>query len=155
MLKHSTAVREAAKRYGRDPSTIKLFAGITPIIGRTLEEAQAKYKLAKSKVSAIAGLAAFCGFSGVDLATVGIDEPFHIDDEQEAKSSIQGVFKNFKIIEKDKAWTPRLIGEELAFPEHFMPAPVGTAQTVADFMINWMEEADIDGFNLQCEHSII
>jgi alkanesulfonate monooxygenase SsuD/methylene tetrahydromethanopterin reductase-like flavin-dependent oxidoreductase (luciferase family) len=106
VLKYSQSVREAAKAHGRDPNSIKLFAGISPIIGRTEEEAVAKYKLAKSKVSPIAGLALFCDFTGIDLLKWDLDEPFSIDDDAEGSASIQGVFKNFKGIKKDAPWTP-------------------------------------------------
>jgi alkanesulfonate monooxygenase SsuD/methylene tetrahydromethanopterin reductase-like flavin-dependent oxidoreductase (luciferase family) len=44
-------VREAAIAAGRDPTTIKIFAAVMPIIGRTAEEAQAKYEHASRLVS--------------------------------------------------------------------------------------------------------
>lgn len=68
--------------------------------------------------------------------------------------SLPGIFKNFKLVEKDKAWTPRMVGEKVGFGG-FGPMPVGTPSQVADVMEQWFTEADIDGFNIQCKHAFI
>jgi alkanesulfonate monooxygenase SsuD/methylene tetrahydromethanopterin reductase-like flavin-dependent oxidoreductase (luciferase family) len=39
MRNYTKAVRDTAAANGRDPSTIKFFAAIMPILGRTVEEA--------------------------------------------------------------------------------------------------------------------
>ncbi|CCC05306.1 hypothetical protein SMACR_08558 [Sordaria macrospora] len=44
-------LRQLAKEKGRDPSSLKVFATFTPIIGRTEEEAQAKYQEARKNAS--------------------------------------------------------------------------------------------------------
>jgi FMN-dependent oxidoreductase (nitrilotriacetate monooxygenase family) len=50
-------IREEAAARGRDPASLKFFVGISPIIGRTLEEAQAKYERARENSDPIGGLA--------------------------------------------------------------------------------------------------
>lgn len=47
-----------------------------------------------------------------------------------------------------------MVGEKVGFGG-FGPMPVGTPSQVADVMEKWFREADIDGFNIQCEHSSI
>lgn len=37
------ASRDHCRAAGRDPYTVKFFAAVNPIIGRTMEDAQAKY----------------------------------------------------------------------------------------------------------------
>lgn len=49
--------RAAAAAEGREPQSLKFFPCIVPIIGRTEEEAQAKYERAKSYADVIGGLA--------------------------------------------------------------------------------------------------
>jgi FMN-dependent oxidoreductase (nitrilotriacetate monooxygenase family) len=81
-------MRRIAAASGRDPSTIKAFIGISPVLGRTLEEAQAKFKLAEEAADAHAGLAQFCGYSGMDLSKYPFDEPFNMDNVEEGGNQI-------------------------------------------------------------------
>lgn len=50
-------VRAIAAADGRDPASLKFFPCIVPFIGRTEEEAQAKYEKAKSHADFLGGLA--------------------------------------------------------------------------------------------------
>lgn len=84
---------------------------------------------------------------------LALDEPFNFEDEELAKAGIQGIFNNFKLVEKDKAWTPRMVGEKVGFGG-FGPMPVGTPEQVADVMEKWFIEGDVDGFNIQCMCSL-
>ncbi|KAH8655501.1 xenobiotic compound monooxygenase, DszA family [Xylariales sp. PMI_506] len=147
LQKYSKSVRDAARAAGRDPYSIKLFAAMGPIVGRTEEEAQAKYQKYWDNASYQGGLAAFCSLTGVDLSRYNLDEPFDFDGEELAKAGIQGIFNNFKMIEKDQPWTPRMIGKQVAMGI-LGNIPVGTPAQVADIMEKWVNEADIDGFNL-------
>lgn len=88
-------MREAAVVAGRDPSTIKLFAGICPIVARTEQEAWKKHDRYKANTSVVGGLSSFCALTGVDLSKYGLDEPFNFDDEDLQGAGIQGeVFTN-------------------------------------------------------------
>ena len=58
--------------------------------------------------------------------------------------------KTIKRYDKDGMLTPRMLGEQMAFCG-FGPMPVGTPEMVADVMEKWVNEADIDGFNVACE----
>lgn len=53
------ASRDHCRAAGRDPYTIKFFAAVNPIIGRTVEEAQAKYEEAM-KYADVVGKCQFC-----------------------------------------------------------------------------------------------
>ena len=48
--------RDLARAAGRDPYGIKFFAAINPILGRTMEEAEAKFAEAKRHVKRIISL---------------------------------------------------------------------------------------------------
>lgn len=66
--------RLAETEFGRNPQDIKFLALICPIIGRTPEEAQAKYEEYSKHGSIEGALALFGGWTGIDLATYGDDE---------------------------------------------------------------------------------
>lgn len=67
-------IRADAAAQGRDPQSVKLFVGITPIIGATLEEAQAKYERARENADIVGGLAQFSGYTGIDFSRFPLDE---------------------------------------------------------------------------------
>lgn len=155
--KQVQTVREEANKAGRDGSAIKFFHGILPIIGRTLEEAQAKYELAKSLAHSEGGMARFSGFTNLDLSQYPPDEPFQFKGEQ-SEASIHGVIAMCKEIagtqEDEEPWTPRKLGHMMAFGGTGA-VPVGTPEMVADEFERWMEEADIDGFNVQRSYALL
>lgn len=82
MRTYTKAVRAVAATNGRDPSTIKFFAAIMPIIGRTVEEAVAKYEAAKKNISVEGGLAKFSSYTNVDMSQFPLDEPFNFEGSQ-------------------------------------------------------------------------
>lgn len=149
---YTQKIRAAALAHDRDPSTIKIFAGIMPYLGKTLEEAQAKYDRAHALKSVNSGLIKFSGYTGIDLSQYPIDEPFTFEGKP-ADNTITGVINNLKTAtDNDGEWTPRRLGELMALGGT-TPAPVGTAEMVADVFVEWFRETDIDGFNIVCEYS--
>lgn len=64
------------------------------------------------------------------------------------------MLKTIKRYDKDGTLTPRMLGEQMAFCG-FGPMPVGTPEMVADVMEKWVNEADIDGFNIACKFQLL
>jgi alkanesulfonate monooxygenase SsuD/methylene tetrahydromethanopterin reductase-like flavin-dependent oxidoreductase (luciferase family) len=61
-------VKGRTAKYGRTPDDIKIMPGITPVIGRTLAEAQEKYDELQSLLPDDVALAALARFTrGVDI----------------------------------------------------------------------------------------
>ncbi|KAH8883609.1 Nitrilotriacetate monooxygenase component A/pristinamycin IIA synthase subunit A [Thozetella sp. PMI_491] len=140
-------IRADAAARGRDPASLKFFVGISPILGRTLEEAEAKYERARENASPIGGLAQFSGYTGIDLSRFPLDEPFELTDKP-GDAATHTFLENFnKASGTNEKWTPRKLGEKMALGG-FHPAPVGTAEMVADVFEQWVDEADVDGFNI-------
>lgn len=141
-------MRAAAAANGRDPSSIKFFPCIMPIIGKTKEEAEAKYKRAVENADPVAGLAQFSGYTGIDLSSFLLDEPMDLTGMPQAMA-IQAVFKALAASEGEtnQPWTPRRLGMRMALGG-LHPCPIGTAEEVADVMQQWVEDADVDGFNV-------
>lgn len=141
-------MRAAAAANGRDPQSIKFFPCFMPIMGRTKEEAQAKYDTAVANADPVAGLAQFSGYTGIDLASFPLDEPMDLSGMSQAMA-IQAVFKSLAASEEEgqEAWTPRRLGMRMALGG-LHPSPVGTAEDIADEIQKWVDEADVDGFNI-------
>ncbi|KFA62640.1 hypothetical protein S40285_08028 [Stachybotrys chlorohalonatus IBT 40285] len=141
-------MRAAAAANGRDPTSIKFFPCFMPIIGKTREEAQAKHQKALDNADPVAGLAQFSGYTGIDLAPYPLDEPMDLSNMSQAMA-IQAVFKALAASEEEgeQQWTPRRLGMRMALGG-LHPCPVGTAEDVADVIQQWVEEADVDGFNI-------
>lgn len=152
MKAYSAAIRAQAKEYGRDPSSLKIIQSILPIIGKTEEEAKAKFEYYKTQLSIEGGLARFGGFTGIDLSGYALDEPFKFEGTLKDNATHSAI-KHYKDYAEDQELTPRLVGEINAFGG-LGPRPCGSAEQVADFFEKWFIEADIDGFNISCKHSI-
>ncbi|RDW63904.1 dimethyl-sulfide monooxygenase-3 [Coleophoma crateriformis] len=139
------SIRAAAAANGRDPNHVKFFPQITPILGRTVEEAQAKYEKALANVDYAGGLAKMSGYLGVDFGQYPLDEPFVLDDSK-PDSGIHAMITALQRY-SDLPMTPRRIGQQMAFCG-FAAMPVGTPEMVADVFEEWANEGDIDGFNI-------
>ena len=64
----------ARDEFGRDPNSLKVLALVTPILGRTEEEARRKYEEARKYASTEGALALFGGWTGIDLDQYGDEE---------------------------------------------------------------------------------
>ncbi|KAF2425792.1 Nitrilotriacetate monooxygenase component A/pristinamycin IIA synthase subunit A [Tothia fuscella] len=141
-------IRKLAQENGRDPSSIKFFATFTPILGRTEEEAQAKYEEAKKYASTVGGLVLFSGWTGIDISRFGdLDKKLTAEDSLEA-NKVTSILSAFTTTSKEiPEWTPRVVAERAAIGG-LGPVAVGTPATVADELERWIKEGDLDGFNL-------
>ena len=124
---------------------------MTPILGRTLEEAQAKHDKYRKCIDYEGGLAKLSSFVNFDFSKLPPDEPFMFE-HAGSDNSIHTMLKTIKRYDKDGTLTPRKLGEQMAFCG-FAPMPVGTPEMVADLMEKWIHEGDIDGFNVACKLS--
>ncbi|KIV82187.1 hypothetical protein PV11_04314 [Exophiala sideris] len=140
-------IRKLAKEQGRDPRSIKVVATFTPIIGRTEEEARQKYEDAKKYASTIGGLVLFSGWTGIDISTIPLDKDITTEDSKEAHK-VRSILDAFTTTsETIPRWTPRVVSEKAAIGG-LGPLGIGTPAQVADALEKWVEEADVDGFNL-------
>lgn len=77
VAKNIAEVRQLAReQFGRDPNTspIRVLALVTPVLGRTEEEAQAKLAEYRKYASLEGALALFGGWTGIDLNQYGDEE---------------------------------------------------------------------------------
>ncbi|KAF3762198.1 hypothetical protein M406DRAFT_63189 [Cryphonectria parasitica EP155] len=133
----------AQEEYGRNPDNIKVLALVTPILGRTEEEAQAKLKDYRQYASTEGALALFAGWTGIDLSKYGDDEELRQVESNAVRSTVEGYAK---FAPENSKWTKHTVAEHVALGGNG-PIMVGTPAQVADNLQKWVDEADVDGFN--------
>lgn len=136
-------LRKLAEYEGRDPESIKIFALMTPIVGRTEEVAWRKYDELTKYISYDGALALVGGWTGIDFSG------YHPDDEIEyiETNAIKSWLKMLTASKPDKKWTVRELANFVGVGG-MGPVAVGTPEQIADTLEMWVEETDIDGFNL-------
>jgi FMN-dependent oxidoreductase (nitrilotriacetate monooxygenase family) len=124
------------------PRPIRIFVGATLIIGRTRAEAEAKLAEYRQHASIEGALAHASASLGIDLAR------FAPDDELPEAGQSQAIRSN---VEALRAAAPRATKRALIDRMVLgsrQPPIVGSVEEVADELIAWMDQADVDGFNL-------
>jgi FMN-dependent oxidoreductase (nitrilotriacetate monooxygenase family) len=144
-LAYYVDVKARTQKFGRDPDSVKIMPGISPIIGATKAEAQAKYKALQELIPDAVGVALLASYLNVaDLSAYPIDGPLPDMPKNEGMQSRQQL-----II--DHGRRENLTIRELA--RHFAGARghwqvVGTAKHVADAMEERFLAGAADGFNI-------
>jgi FMN-dependent oxidoreductase (nitrilotriacetate monooxygenase family) len=124
------------------PRPIRVFVGATLIIGRTRAEAEAKLAEYRQHASIEGALAHASASLGIDLAR------FDLDEELPEAGQSQAIRSN---VEALRAATPRATKRALIDRMVLgsrQPPIIGSVDEVAEELIAWMDEADVDGFNL-------
>lgn len=135
---------QAESEFGRDGKAIKFLAMLCPIIADTHEAAVAKYKEFLSYGSEDGALALFGGWTGIDLAKYGDDEELRHVESNAIRSAVEAWSKATPEVPK---WTKHTVANHIKVGG--LGATIaGTAEEVADEMERWINEADVDGFNL-------
>jgi FMN-dependent oxidoreductase (nitrilotriacetate monooxygenase family) len=124
------------------PRPIRIFVGATLILGRTRAEAEAKLAEYRQYASIEGALVHASASLGIDLAR------FAPDDELPEAGQSQAIRSN---VEALRAAAPRATKRALIDRMVLgsrQPPIVGSVEEVADELIAWMDQADVDGFNL-------
>ncbi|KAK4497846.1 hypothetical protein PRZ48_010501 [Zasmidium cellare] len=139
-------MRASLKAQGRAEDSIKFIAGIFIVVDETDEKAQAKFQDLLQYADLEGGASLFGGWSGTDLSKFTDDEDFKFT----GPPAIQSMINNWTTTVpglKDQKWTKKHILQQLAVSGAHERA-VGSPQTVADTLQRWIDEAQIDGFNI-------
>ncbi|MGG2046917.1 LLM class flavin-dependent oxidoreductase [Burkholderia gladioli] len=137
-------LRRQAAEAGRDPAGLKIFMGVTVIVGRTEAEAREKFAEYARHASPEAGLAHFAAGSGIDYSRFDLDDVIAPDGTKKPRgieSSVQ------RVTDGRPDFTVRDLLGQMALGGRYATI-VGDASQVADALIGWIDETDIDGFNL-------
>ncbi|MBO9126726.1 MULTISPECIES: LLM class flavin-dependent oxidoreductase [unclassified Rhizobium] len=136
-------VREAAERAGRNPREILAFNLQTVILGETDAEAKKKFNDYRRYASFEGAQALISGWTGIDFGQFSPDEPLR----HRYTNAVQSAVETFTTIDPDKVWSVREMADWVGVGG-FGPVFVGSPQTVADLLQEWVEDTDVDGFNL-------
>ena len=136
-------IRRQAVAKGRRADDVKIFLGTTVIVAPTDAEAQDKHAEYQRWVDDQGALALLSGWSGIDLSRYDPDEPIQHVEGNAMRSLIESITTR----SPDRRWTVRdLVGfGQVGGRGAFV---VGSPTTVADELQAWVQEADVDGFNL-------
>ena len=132
-------IRNKATAQGRNPEAIKIFVGISVVTAETDELAQQKLDEYIRYASPEAGLAHFSSSVGMDLSQFADDETI----PYQKTNSIASVNNKFKeqSISKNDLKAQHVLGGRY-------PLIVGSGATVAEKLIQLIDDTGIDGFNL-------
>jgi FMN-dependent oxidoreductase (nitrilotriacetate monooxygenase family) len=134
-------VRRLAAEAGRDPRKILTYNLVTVIVDETDAKAEAKFREYQQYASYDGALVFMSGWSGIDF---GQYAPTDLVKKVETNAIVSVVDH---LAGGSKSWTI----EELARwggIGGLGPVFVGSPSTVADILQQWVEETDVDGFNL-------
>jgi FMN-dependent oxidoreductase (nitrilotriacetate monooxygenase family) len=124
------------------PRTLQIFAGATVVVGRTEAEAEEKLAEYRRHASVEGALAHAAASLGIDFARFGMDEPIDGSASQAIQSNVEAMARAI-----GPGWTKRNLIDRFVLGSRQSPI-VGSPEQVADALVGWVEEADVDGFNL-------
>ncbi len=137
-------IRQALREAGRDPYSARVYALATVITDATDEAAERKHREYLEYASVEGGLVFMSGWMGIDLSEYDLDDPIG----QVESNAIQSAVAAFQEFDDDgREWTVRDIGRWGAIGG-MGPVFVGSGSTVADRLQEWVDDTDVDGFNL-------
>lgn len=134
-------IRQKAAAAGRDPRKLLIYNLTTLIIDETDEKAQKRFEEYQNYSSYDGSLVFMSGWSGVDFGQYAPTDALKMVETNAIVSMVE------HFAGKDRAWTV----DELAKWGGIGgvgPVFVGSPNTIADILQEWVEETDVDGFNL-------
>jgi N-acetyl-S-(2-succino)cysteine monooxygenase len=142
-------IKKRAATYGRAPEDIKIMPGLTPVLGKTMDDAQANYEYLQSLMPDDVALLSLTHISGgLDLTKFPLDGPLpELPPSNAAKARQALVVKTAR----EHNMTLRQIARHTAAGTGHRVI-IGTAQYMADEMEKWLKEEAADGFNVVCNH---
>ena len=139
-------VKGRMAKYGRRPEQLLVLPGISPVIGRTEEEAQAKWAELQALIHPSVGLDILAPYwRGEDVHRWDLDAPppYFPEFPPGVNSRAHVVLE----LAQRERFTVRQLYEYLA-GAHGHWVVIGTPATIADRMQEWFENGAADGFNV-------
>lgn len=131
--------------YGRAPSDLKIMPALNPVVGRTMEEAQAKHQALQELIPAAVGLKMLSHYMGIDLTSCSEDDYLpEIPETEVGKITRADLLAD--LARREKLTIRQLYQRVAGARGHFQI--VGTPNTIVDMMQEWFEDGAADGFNV-------
>jgi len=136
-------IRQKLAQEGRDPYSVKIYALLSIVTDETDAKAQAKFKEYQSYGSYDGALTLLSGWSGVDFSQYQPTDKV----EYIQTNAIQSLLDSYVNADPERVWTIEAIANWNSLGGNG-PVLVGSAETVSDALQEWVEDTDVDGFNL-------
>jgi len=137
------AIRDAARKAGRNPDEVKFFAGLMPAMGAT-KRAALDRRVALGEYTFPARVPYLGSMLGLDLNVNQIDQPLNPAQLAVAHASPFDPRSPRALEIAREGWTIRDILAHGVIDYH--PTPVGPAAVTADHMQEWFDAEAVDGF---------
>lgn len=136
-------IRQKLAQEGRDPHSVKIYVLLSIVTDETDAKAQAKFKEYQSYGSYDGALTLLSGWSGVDFSQYQPTDKV----EYIQTNAIQSLLDSYVNADPERVWTIEEIANWNSLGGNG-PVLVGSAETVSDALQQWVEDTDVDGFNL-------
>lgn len=139
-------IKARARGLGRNPDHILVMPGVSPFVGRTLDEAREKYDRLTALILPEDGISLLNGLTGgtLDLSGYDLDGPLPPAPPTEGMKSRQALIRQ---IADEHDFTIRQLYQWVASARgHF--TVICTAETIVDTLQDWFENEAADGFNI-------
>ncbi|WP_252059729.1 LLM class flavin-dependent oxidoreductase [Acinetobacter sp. AHP123] len=136
-------IRQKLAQEGRDPYSVKIYALLSIVTDETDAKAQAKFKEYQSYGSYDGALTLLSGWSGVDFSQYQPTDKV----EYIQTNAIQSLLDSYVNADPERVWTIEEIANWNSLGGNG-PVLVGSAETISDALQQWVEDTDVDGFNL-------
>ncbi|EJB8464863.1 LLM class flavin-dependent oxidoreductase [Acinetobacter baumannii] len=136
-------IRQKLAQEGRDPYSVKIYALLSIVTDETDAKAQVKFKEYQSYGSYDGALTLLSGWSGVDFSQYQPTDKV----EYIQTNAIQSLLDSYVNADPERVWTIEEIANWNSLGGNG-PVLVGSAETVSDALQQWVEDTDVDGFNL-------
>ena len=143
LRKQVAELRAAVAAAGRAADEVQILEQLTVIVAPTDQQALALLNEYRQYASASGALTLMAGWTGIDFAEYAPDQVLR----EVPSDAIQSAVEAFTRADPTRTWTTAEIADYCAIGGDG-PVLVGSAQTVADQLQEWVEETGVDGFNL-------
>jgi alkanesulfonate monooxygenase len=137
------AIRKLAAETGRDPRAILMFAMMTVVVAATDKEAEGKLADYRRYADPKGALTLMSGWTGVDFSRLDPDQIVEHVESEAGRTALENITR----ADPERRWTVREVAEHVSIGG-IGPVVVGSPATVADQLEAWIDETDLDGFNL-------
>jgi N-acetyl-S-(2-succino)cysteine monooxygenase len=134
-------------KYERSADDLKILPALRPVVGRTTQEARAKYDQLQQLLDPLVGLARLSQTFG-DLSGYPLDGPVPLD--KLGPAELRSISAQLLARVRRQNPTIRELYQEVAGMGGF--CLIGTAADIADVMQEWFETDGCDGFNITPTH---
>lgn len=136
-------IKERAQHYQRQPDQLRIMPGLVPIVGHSEQDARDRAEHLKSLITVESGLSFVSASMNIDLSQYPVDGP--VPDLREQITGSKGRFQYVIANAIEQKLTlgemAKRYAESLSFP-----SPTGTADQIAQQMIDWYQHQACDGF---------